>query len=246
MKLKSGLIKPLAFLIGFATTPISPNLLADDDEFVSSLIDKIAALDERILKNPDSADAYQSRGVAYFELGKFERAISDFDRVIAIVPGQEPYHWQRGICYYYAGEYEKGIRQFERHQTVNSNDVENAVWHFLCKARFEGTETARKSLIPIEYDSRVPMDMIWKLFSGQGNPAEVLEVSTSPERDSLRYRQKNCYAHLYLGLYYEVHGLPDLARKHIDLAATQYSMNNYMGMVAKVHSRLLKRQIDER
>jgi hypothetical protein len=76
-----------------------------------------------------------------------------------MVPEQDPHHWQRGLCYYYAEEYEKGKAQFERHQTVNSQDVENAVWHFLCAVRAPGGNlaAAQKELIPIEGDGRIPI-----------------------------------------------------------------------------------------
>ncbi len=245
MRWRFNLSKPIALLSTIAVTSTIPAIHADDDQHFSKLRVTIDSLNSVIEENPESAEAYQSRGVAYFELGEFHRAISDFDQVVRLYPGQEPHHWQRGICYYYAGEYEKGVKQFEWHQTVNSNDVENAVWHFICKAKRDGVKAARESLIPIKYDSRIPMNAIWLLFAGKGSPESVLESANSNGPDSPGSRQRLCYAHLYLGLYYEAHGLPILAKKHIERAATSYSMNNYMGMVAKVHNRFLNRQSNE-
>jgi len=215
------------------------SLHGNDATDLSHLRETIASLDAVILEEPNSASAYQSRGVAYFELGEFQKAIDDFDRVIELYPSQEPHHWQRGICYYYAGEFEKGVKQFELHQTVNRNDVENAVWHFICKARASGIEPAQASLIPIKFDSRVPMTQIWELFSGAGSPESVLQIASPKGEESSAFRQRLCYAHLYIGLYHEAHGRPNLAQKHIALAATKYAMDNYMGMVARVHHRLL-------
>ena len=80
----------------------------------------VTTLTRHIDENPDSASDYQSRGVAYFELGEFEKSISDFDRFIQLHPNQEPHHWQRGIAYYYAHEYEKGVQQFELHKVAPS------------------------------------------------------------------------------------------------------------------------------
>ena len=45
-------------------------------------------------------------------------------------PDQEPAHWKRGISYYYAGRFDEGRKQFEGYQTVDDNDVENAVWRY--------------------------------------------------------------------------------------------------------------------
>lgn len=231
--------KKLCFLAGFVTIQASLHLVAEDPSSFSELRANIKVLDERIARDPDSAKAYQSRGVAHFELGEFQKAISDFDRVIKLFPAQEPHHWQRGIAYYYAGEYQKGVKQFEFHKSVNPNDVENAVWHFICLAKADSIETAQDSLIPINYDSRIPMAEIWNLFSGEKNPEDVLRAAGPADTDSSVSRQRHCYAHLYIGLYHEALGRTELAKKHIGLAAQKFSMNNYMGMVARVHDRLL-------
>ena len=186
----------------------------------------------------DSVGAYQRRGIEHFSEGRFSLSIEDFDAAVALDSRLAPRHWQRGIAYYYAGEYQKGVDQFELHQTVNPQDVENAVWHFICKARVDGIEAARKALIPIAHDSRVPMDEIWKLFAGTGSEKEVLEAAS---KDSPYKRQQLCYAHLYLGLYYEAFNQEKRAKEHVRLAATTYAMDNYMGMVAQIHLSTLEK-----
>src|SRR5262245_31119382 len=94
--------------------------------------------DQVIKLEPQRAMAWHLRGVSHFHLGHVNEAIADFNHYLELAPAQEPYHWQRGIAYYYAGRYEEARRQFELFHTVNSNDVENAVWHFLCVARSAG------------------------------------------------------------------------------------------------------------
>ena len=84
-----------------------------------------------------------------------------------MVPGQEPYHWQRGLVHYYAGKYKAGRKQFEVHQTVNTQDVENAVWHYLCVAKTDGVAEAEKHFIKITSDRRVPLKQIHALFAGK-------------------------------------------------------------------------------
>src|SRR5207244_2311080 len=97
---------------------------------------------------------YQNRGALYFRLGRFAESVADFDTYLELLPDQAPHHWQRGISLYYAGRYEDGRKQFELHQTVNAQDVENAVWHFLCVTRASGLPQARAALIPIHGDGR--------------------------------------------------------------------------------------------
>ena len=74
-------------------------------------------------------------GEEAFRAGKIDESIKQFDLAIAAQPRLAPHHWQRGISLYYAGRFDDCRRQFEIHQTVNSEDVENSVWHFLCGSR---------------------------------------------------------------------------------------------------------------
>ncbi|MEO6033702.1 MAG: tetratricopeptide repeat protein, partial [Verrucomicrobiota bacterium] len=98
----------------------------------------IVDFSEVVRLDPKLADAWQHRGGEHFKLGQIKESIADFDKFIELVPHQAPYLWQRGIACYYAGRFEDGRKQFELHQSVNSSDVENAVWHFLCVARSAG------------------------------------------------------------------------------------------------------------
>ena len=184
---------------------------------------------------PDVAMLYQHRGTERFKLSDFTGAIEDFDRYLARSPDQAPHHWQRGIAYYYAGQFVQGRQQFELHQTVNRHDVENAVWHFLCVARISGLDQARRSLIPIEGDPRVPMKEIHALFAGQGSAEDVLKVASAGELSAEHQRRQLFYAHLYLGLYYEATGDPRRTLDHLRKAAEDYRSNHSMGDVARVH-----------
>lgn len=188
------------------------------------------------------AMSFQRRGETRFFEGEIQDAIADFDAVIEILPQQDPHHWQRGLAYYYAGEYEKGKAQFERHQTVNSQDVENAVWHFLCSVRAPGgsVEAAQEEMIPIEGDRRVPMKEVHDLFSGRGAVETVLDAAAPDEDGILSERERNhlCYAHLYLALYFEAIGEREKMVEHIRLAAQDYAMDHYMGKTAQVHFQL--------
>lgn len=186
------------------------------------------------------AGAFQRRGVARFFDAKITESIRDFDAYLELVPEDDPHHWQRGISYYYADEFGKGKAQFERHQTVNSQDVENAVFHFICAAREPGgtAEKARKDFITIESDPRVPMKEIWALYAGHGSEEEILAAANADSPSEPELRNRLCYAHLYLALYYEATGEKEKSARHIALSAGRYRMDHYMGRVAQVHAKL--------
>ncbi|MFT6381578.1 MAG: arylsulfatase A-like enzyme [Akkermansiaceae bacterium] len=191
---------------------------------------------------PEEKGLYE-KGEAHFFAGRIEEAIRDWSLEIVKKPQREPYHWQRGLAFYYAGEFEKGVGQFEIHQKVNGNDVENAAWHFLCVVRAEGgsVEKARKQLIPIEGDLRKPMKEVHDLFSGKGTAGDVLKAAKEGA-EGIVLRNQLCYAHLYLGLYFEVLDEVEKSRGHIKKAAVDFKMDHYMGRVAQLHHRLRKKK----
>ena len=189
--------------------------------------------------SPKLTIAWQRRGEDHFRLGHFKESVADFDKVIELEPGHAPHHWQRGISLYYAGEFDRGAQQFELHKTVNPEDVENAVWHFLCVARLSGVEKARASLIPIHDDGRVPMMQIFALFGGKGTPQTVMDAVSAGNPPERVLKERLFYAHLYLGLFDEANGKLDSAKEHIRLAAEK-AENDYMGDVARVHAAVLK------
>ena len=199
--------------------------------FLASILSATA---QQPAKTPDQ---WMETGVDAFFDARIEDSAIAFDKVIEAVPQAKPQLWQRGLTLYYAKRYQDGRNQFETHQTANSNDVENAAWHFLCVARLEGVDAARKALIPIEGDTRVPMKQVHALFAGTGSVEAVLTAAGEGD-DSPRRRNHLCYAHLYLGLYFEALGDDTKAKDHILKAATDYEMDHYMGKTAITHAKV--------
>ncbi len=204
--------------------------------------------DARLLarKHPRNADYADLLGSVLFHQGKVKEALGEFDRAIRLDPQRRPGHWQRGIACYYVGQYEQGARQFELYLQVDAADVENAVWHYLCVARSRGHQEARKRLFPPGRDPRVPLPEVYRLFAGRGTPQQVLdrlkEKNDSQGRplSQRAMRLRRFYAHLYLGLYYEVHGDIPQAKKHLDQAIQCRLAPHYMWYVARVHRRWLE------
>src|SRR5262245_21074418 len=170
------------------------------------------------------------RAVSDFERGRVVESAAGFDNLVKLVPNSAAQLWQRGIALYYAGRYKDCRAQFELHRTVNPNDVENAVWHFLCVARAESPDKAKAALLPVGPDSRVPMREVYDMFRGVKRPEDVLAAAG-------RQASGQFYAQLYVGLYYEAIGNAALAREHIKLAAADEfaAAGGYMHTVAKVH-----------
>jgi lipoprotein NlpI len=255
------MIRPLALLSALTMAFVSPVLAEDDprivkiDQAISQSPDKpelylararlhakarqhekaIADYSKAIELDPKLSQAYDERGSERLIAGQIDASIEDFDRFLAANPQFEPHHWKRGIAYYYAEKFDKGTKQFDSHQTVNPNDVENAVWRYLCVARDKGVPTARKSLIPIQGDTRVPMMELYELYAGRGSQQQVDAAvdAGNPSPEELNIRQ--FYAHLYLGLFHEAAGNKQLAEQHLRTAADKHEISHYMWDIARMH-----------
>ena len=199
----------------------------------------VADWDKLVALRPDDAAAMQRRGETHFRLGRFKASVADFDKVIELAPDRAAHHWQRGISLYYAGDYAAGARQFELHRSVNPEDAENAAWHYLCVARTSGVDAARRSLIPIKDDARIPMMRVFDLFAGTAGPDDVLAAAKAGDPGPEQLKTRLFYAHLYIGLYHEAAGAADKAREHI-LLAEKDAGDDYMGDVARVHAKVMR------
>jgi lipoprotein NlpI len=190
---------------------------------------------------PKAAEAYQLRGMAHFKNAQVKESVADFDRYLELKPDEKPGHWMRGISLYYARQYDEGRKQFDAYQSKDTNDVENGVWHFLCAAKLDGVEKARKAMLKIGKDGRVPMMEVYDLYKGKLKPEDVLAAAEAGKVPDVQRQQQRFYAHLYLGLYYDVLGDAKKAEEHLQLAAEKYPIGHYMHDVARVHLQLLRK-----
>ena len=222
--------------------------LESDPANVAALSQR-AAIYEKLGKHAEAARDYrkvldklagehQQRGLALFKAGKIIDSIDEFDRQVDLNPDAKISHWQRGISYYYAGRFEDGRRQFEGYQDFDSNDVENAVWRFMCMARKDGIDKARKSILKIGNDKRVPMRQVYDLYKGDLKPADVLKAAKADN--------ELFYAHLYVGIYFDLLGDKEQALDHLNRATEDYRISHYMWDVARVHRDLLAKELKKK
>ncbi|MFN4258049.1 MAG: tetratricopeptide repeat protein [Gemmataceae bacterium] len=200
----------------------------------------VADFSKTIQLDPKAADAYNRRGSEQFKLGKIKESIDDFDQFLALRPQEAPAHWKRGISYFYVRRFADGQKQFEGYQDVDANDVENAVWRFLCMVPLVGVDKARGDMLQIGKDKRVPMMEVYDLYLGKIKPEDVLAAATAGQPNAESRNRQLFYAHLYLGLYYEVMGDARKAYDHLNRATDQHKIGHYMWDVARVHRDLLK------
>lgn len=198
---------------------------------------KIIALDKSL------ANIYQQRGTVHFKAGKIKESIDDFDKYIELKPQAKISHWQRGISYYYAGRYDDGRKQFEGYQDFDSNDVENAVWRFMCMVRKDGLAKARKDILKIGDDRRVPMRQVYDLYKGDLKADDVFAATKAGDPSATQLSQRLFYAHLYVGIYQDLLGEKKAAFDHLNKATEEHRIGHYMWDVTRVHRDLLAKEL---
>ncbi len=181
----------------------------------------------------DSGEIQQSAAQLLFLAGKAEESLPLFNRANALLAERAPDNWQRGIALSVCGKWEEGAKQFKMHHDVNPNDVENSAWYFLCVAKSENLEAAKKSVIPSRGDARQPMMAILKMLKGEAKPEEVLAVAEKATAGAAR-KEAMFYGELYVGLYYDSIGSAAEAEKHLR-ASLNYDQKHYMSDTSRVY-----------
>jgi lipoprotein NlpI len=205
--------------------------------------DAIRDYDAALALDPKFLIAADRRGGEKFKLGQIRESIDDFNAYLKAFPKDEPGHWRRGISFYYAGKYAEGAKQFYDGRVVFGADVENAFWHFLCNARKDGVEKARKNLLTLDGDDRrVPMMRVYEMLQAKIKPAEVIETAEKAKLEGEARTEALFYAHLYVALYFEAVGEADKCKEYLAPAVEKYQIGHYMWDVANVHFGRMKKR----
>ena len=201
------------------------------------MIDKILLENELIKCNkrlrvyPFEAKTYISRGMTYFKLARLTSSLQDFNQAEKLNPQLTPYLWQRGLTYYYLGKYLQGARQFDLDLSVQSQDLEETLWYYLCIAQLENPSEARECLLPVKHDTRLIMRHVYQFFAGECSLERLLKEG---KKEGLRGL---FYSNLYAGLYYEAQKNQERSQFHIN-QAVKYQIPDYLWYLACVHQQL--------
>jgi tetratricopeptide (TPR) repeat protein len=80
----------------------------------------IALLDKLLASNP-SADAFNVRGIAFFETQKFDQAIKNFNEAIKLDNAQYKFFYNRGNAYQAQKNMEEAVQDYEKALSLKSD-----------------------------------------------------------------------------------------------------------------------------
>jgi len=95
----------------FVASPVTGADLADMDKPADeqAVRHQLEVRDRDIQAYPQAPQAYVQRGMAYFKLHEFDRAIGDFSRAIALDDRQDDAYFGRGMARGRNGDIDQGI-----------------------------------------------------------------------------------------------------------------------------------------
>jgi tetratricopeptide (TPR) repeat protein len=71
--------------------------------------------------NGELALCYSKRGLAYFELKKYEQALADYNQAISLYPNLAAAYYGRGKFYHYFKKYEQALADYNQAFSLNPN-----------------------------------------------------------------------------------------------------------------------------
>ena len=78
--------------------------------------------EERLKKDPKSAEYARDLGDYYFNREEYEKALTYFDQAIKLKPGDYELHNQKGLCYRYLDKYAEAAKEYEISMGLNKKD----------------------------------------------------------------------------------------------------------------------------
>ena len=92
-------------------------------EHDKAIADRIAACDAAIRLDPNDADAYSNRGLAYDKKGDHDKALADYTEAIRVDRKCVDAYFNRGLAYGYKGEHESAIADYTEAIRLDPNDA---------------------------------------------------------------------------------------------------------------------------
>jgi Flp pilus assembly protein TadD len=91
----------------------------------------IEYLNNAIKLQPDDAIAYNQRGIAYKNIGQYQRAIEDYNEAIHLKSDLAEAYYNRGTAYFYLSKYNKAREDFNEAVRLKPDDP-HAYYNYAC------------------------------------------------------------------------------------------------------------------
>jgi len=160
-----------------------------------------------IALNPDYAEAYNNRGISYYNRGlytsdqsQFESAIKDFNKVVVLKPGSYSAYFAQAAIYIYKEQYDKAIEELNKAIVLNPDDGVAYVGRGFVYRKKERIDKALE-----DYNKVIKMGGLWSAMAyfnrgGVYFTKEKYDLAVEDFSISIELGPRNAQAYLGRGL----------------------------------------------
>lgn len=92
--------------------PLVPNASSSEiseNRAAEAAADRLATLEEMILKDPQNAQIRTQLGNVYYDLGQYQKAIDAYQESLKLQPNDPNVETDEATCYHYLGQHDKAL-----------------------------------------------------------------------------------------------------------------------------------------
>jgi len=175
----------------------------------SALLDYYKSLD----LEADSIPVMNNRGALFAKLGHYANAIDDYSEALRLRPKFGKAFSNRGNAYFYLENFEAAVEDYLKALKFNTGDrYRTVIWLYMAREAMgdDGWAELDKNLETLsEEDWPAPVAL---MFLGRMTPQQMQAAAFSD--DPMRDRERKAEALFYMGYYYLLQGVPDLAQTY--------------------------------
>jgi cytochrome c-type biogenesis protein CcmH/NrfG len=97
--------------------PLVPNAASSEiseNRAAEAAADRLAALEEMILKDPQNAQIRTQLGNVYYDLGQYRKAIDAYQESLKLQPNDPNVETDEATCYHYLGQHDKALEILDK------------------------------------------------------------------------------------------------------------------------------------
>ncbi|MCQ2610382.1 MAG: tetratricopeptide repeat protein [Treponema sp.] len=189
--------------------------LGNYSRFLGRFADAEAAWTQAIKINPDYFLAYAYRGGLYDEQNKFDKALNDYRAVVRTNPDYYYAYESLGNLAWHEGQWEEARKAYEKAYSYNKENISYPLMISACWLKLKKAPMSKQFLDGVlkSYQDKKTLDYsMLRIFHDLGpNNAENDIALKIQKEDKMNKKGKMLF---YFGLYYEIKGYDQLAKKY--------------------------------
>jgi lipoprotein NlpI len=149
------------------------------------------------LLTPNTAVAFNNRGMVYQDKAQYDRAISDFNQAIGLDPKQAVALDDRGVTNFNSGQFTAAAGDFEHSLSLDAQDVDIVLWLHLARARSDRDDARELASNAAKVDPNTWPGPILAFYLKRIDASDVMRAAGSGDANT--QPNQTCQAYFFVG-----------------------------------------------